>query len=168
MTGQFAETLEYASKNTLLNIFKLTAQGCIQAINAQAYLNEFLNVEHIANVQFENLKDRASEAKLSVAGLILSSQRQEVKENLCLQIKLGLDFIENFGKNLDKIEKKDSLEVQGYLIDRLKKYQEYAPLLNKYVESKYQVDIKLIDNLLEKLSPQQKLQEKKVSQFEKK
>lgn len=45
LTGQFAETLDFARGNNLTSIFQVSLEACIVAINEQAYLGGFIDAE---------------------------------------------------------------------------------------------------------------------------
>ena len=77
-------TVKYILDNKLLNIFNLElGKSAINAINAQGYLSDFLKVEQTALKLKDRLAEQAQKADLSVEGLILSSQRLEVMQQLC-------------------------------------------------------------------------------------
>lgn len=147
LTGEFPETIGCALKNTLTSIFNLSLQPCIQAFNAQAMLNDLIRVEKIAKQQKERLSEQARLKSMSIESLILDSQRPEVKNNLCIQITQGLTFMSHLIQHLDKFDPAIKIQIQNHLIERFKKYEEYAPLLSGCVEEKYKVDPTLMTRL---------------------
>ncbi len=156
LTGEYIQSIEYTFDKKLTTIFDLSKEDCILAINAQGYLNDLLKAEKVATIQKDALSKQAKKMNMTVIGLILGSQRQTVKINLCIQIKQGLEFFEQISQHIDKFKGELTKKIQNYLIDQLKKYKEYAEILKATIPKEYHVESEKIDLLLKKLVSEDK------------
>lgn len=183
LTGKFVETLDFVSTRKLTSFLSLTKDGLLLVVEQQCYLNDFIRADKAAakliaqagkdiktaesQQEIEAIKHAqealrtAEEKNISVASLIIDSQRPEVKPNLCQQITLGMEYIEYLSQCLEQRESKflnlsqpQIQEIKAYFLDRVQKYKEYATLLNEFVKPEYKVKIDKIDAFLQKLLPQ--------------
>jgi len=159
LTGEFGHTIDYVLNAKLISVFNLQSDFVVMAITSQCYLIDFIKAEQTAD-QLKNNKeisDQARSKNLSVTGLILASQRPEVIHQLCQQMIVGIRYMQYFSQRLEVYEKKaessDYNKVIDFLIDRLKKYEEYSGILNEKIEKNYKVDVSEIHGILESLLP---------------
>lgn len=161
LTGEFSRTIDFITTKEFHSIFSLVKQEIVEAISAQSYSINFIGIENLARQLIIHRPNLKGMAETKVVCLMLGEQKPEWKKDFCQQIALGIKYIEHFNRCLDepmekflKLSLPEIQEIKIHLLDRVQKYKEYATVLNKSVESEYKVRIDKIDELLQKLTPQ--------------
>jgi hypothetical protein len=139
LTGKYAESIKYCKSNNLLNLFDLNKEIIDIAIIKQAYLDKFIAVKEAAKTSQVAIT-MAEENGTTPEIIILFSQTDRVKKDLCRKIEAGSEFMLNIIRNIDQFTE-EKTEILNFIGIHLQDYITYGDALNNEVEEEYNINI---------------------------